>query len=821
LTPEAGVREAGDATGADRPPAAASDAALTGRGETQAETAAAQQQAAQQQAALQQAAQRQAAKQQAALQQAAQQQAADAAEAGRQLLVWHSSAEHDILMADVREPIDSSSSNSSAAAPPLRMCFLLKESVCSSSMELSGKNRGFLAVLYNPLSFVYSAGVRIPVVSGSYYAVVGPDGLPLPSQLLPVPEAVESLHPDVPAAAQHELVFVVELNPLGHAVYKINQTPGKGDIPAVSSDMQAWHAKEDLSISSKLLTVKLSSKTRGISELTKITSGRTFNYSHSLVQYHAERSQAPSASLFLGHGEFRQAVVTDVTVVRGPVVKAIRETYRDLGILITRLWAGLDTLEVQWVVALSEHDHMDVFLQYNTSVPSEPGVWFTDANGKEWQQRAWSFRPSHLKSDQDFELGGNLYPATSGIQMFGEGTLLAMAMDRAHAVTSQQSGQVHVLLHRTIAVQQMRDGRSQALTDVSPALGTHIISINNIAGIEDGALNNEQRNERFLHTRHFQQILNDPLQVAFSAMPNVPYQATSSGINAKAITTKGKNVHVLTLQWLSCEVVLLRLAHMFQAREHSRLAKPAVVDVGKLLKQKVLRVKETGLFGQDLLGAAASDSGALEDDDNGIANDNGPVDTCLNGARCSWATRSSITSWMPNNPPQLSGPFYTFRTDAKAKQNGGSHLVTINPMEIRTFHVTVQRRSSQKCEAPAPHPRQSSLHSIAARMLASGASVPLHSDAQQEVKQPLESYAGEKGLAATAAASAAAVSKPAPVQTANSLDGEAETPPVAWPLGFPVAGMFIWKIGIVIVPVIAILKCRQSMQSRGHSMHID
>jgi hypothetical protein len=139
-----------------------------------------------------------------------------------------------------------------------------------------------------------------------------------------------------------------------------------------------------------------------------------------------------------------------------------------------------------------------------------------------------------------------------------------------------------------------------------------------------------------------------------------------------AVDSLPPQVHLLTAKWLSCDTVLVRLSHMFQATEHPTLSKPASVQlavVAKLLRLSVKKFQEATLWGER----------ALADSDD---------------KRPDYRFSTNITKWQPPlaAPPaglsllgnRLVGPI---PLDTR---------ITLNPMQIRTFYVTVHRSCSSK-----------------------------------------------------------------------------------------------------------------------------
>eukprot|EP00775_Hariotina_reticulata_P001777 gene1777-2113_t len=520
--------------------------------------------------------------------------------------------------------------------------------------------QGFLVVAYNPLAFSYSWGLRIPVAKDPTvtFSVFDPQGVVVPAQLLPMAESTAAWDLAGAGQEQEELAFVASVPALGHAVYKVLQHMDRStqDAPsssartgvqsrlhataqrqagitydndeeesddsniAVVSDVFLWERLRSVIVSSDSLEVVLKPRFDAITQVRNIATGATWQYSHEIILYQDNTPTEATAAAFAATSAPRRAIVTSITLVKGPVVQEIRETFRDVGVLTTRLWNSRNTLEVQWVVhKLPPEQNTEVLLRYNTGLKPEHGVWFTDANGREWQQRRPNYRPSYklqhpAPHPHRLPLGSNMYPANTGFTIKDSHRTVSVAIDRAQGVASLMPGVLEVLLHRYVAaVSHTFDrtganfwhgvpGAAQQLEDPFPAIGTHIVSFEfdatedsgpnqrkllqqdvNAGGQaaqdvgeaawqnsadEDGAA--EMRDlsttelHLYLHTRHVQQVLNNPIQAAFSAVPRHGYRPQSTGLKPAAVSpaadddgaaasssaTDGgssSNVHVLTL----------------------------------------------------------------------------------------------------------------------------------------------------------------------------------------------------------------------------------------------------------------------------------
>ncbi|KAF8065729.1 alpha-mannosidase [Scenedesmus sp. PABB004] len=575
------------------------------------------------------------------------------------------------------------------SVPELQMCLLLNATLCSASVSLS-RGPGFLLVVYNPLAWSYEWGITVPVDDGGY-TVTGPDGAPVASQLLPVSRAEEAAwkHTGAPDGAPRpkaKLALLVSAPPLGHATYTVKRGAGAG---AAAASTSAGLAGQDAALSTGPLRVRVTPGAGGIASMS-LGGAAAHNFTTELIKYSGGGLSRSGAYTFKANAAPDGVAKPEVTIVRGPVVSEVHQVWPgELGSIVTRLWKGASHLEVGWYVGPPPGGaNWEVFVRYSSSLRSG-GVWYTDANGREYQQRKRGYRPSFKLPASAEALPGNIYPVTTGayLEDGASGLALSVAVDRAAGVASMADGQLDLNVHRVSAGDDGK-GMSEPLTDGALAAGTHVVSLAPAAPPAGGGSGGS--GSGVVGTpRHHEQVLNDPLQLAFAALPpdGVAVAPSSTGLSAPGALPPG--VHVLTLKWLSCERVLLRLSHMFQAGEHPSLGATARVDLHALLKLGVVGAVEAALYGER----------ALTDADD---------------ARPAQELGANLTTWDPPLPRTKGYSFLSNRLVGPIPP--GTH-VSLHPMQIRTFYLTV-RRADSACTDP---PRRAKPVAAASSLVAPGA----------------------------------------------------------------------------------------------------
>jgi hypothetical protein len=311
-----------------------------------------------------------------------------------------------------------------------------------------------------------------------------------------------------------DLALVVSVPALGHAVYKVlrvtqQSQSGAGQEGTLSSNAGTWAAaaapstvtqNSSLHISNELL--KLTVGPAGISSVV-VTGGHAITYSSSLIKYQGSFHRS-GAYVFQASGDPMEAAPTEVVVAKGPVLHEVRQRFNGVpGSLTTLLWAGQSHLEVEWTVAPPADGAGDweAFVRYSSSVKSQ-GVWYTDANGREYQQRRRDYRPSFKLPAGDagaHRLASNIYPITTGCYLQDAEAGINIAVDRAQGVVSVVDGQLDINLHRKSAGDDGK-GMSQALIDQHVATGTHIVSFMMADGMQAAV-------KRCTARRHYEQVM--------------------------------------------------------------------------------------------------------------------------------------------------------------------------------------------------------------------------------------------------------------------------------------------------------------------------
>jgi hypothetical protein len=129
------------------------------------------------------------------------------------------------------------------------------------------------------------------------------------------------------------------------------------------------------------------------------------------------------------------------------------------------------------------------------------------------------------------------------------------------------------------------------------------------------------------------------------------------------------NIHLLTFDQLGPEQYLIRIEHFFEKNEDEVLSKPVQVDLQKLFYSQ----------------------GQIIDLIELTLNANLPLNDIK---RLNWTTTENQSShWNENSKSCFSFRFIIFSIDLIDRTSLKDTIITLNPMQIRTFQVSVQKSS--------------------------------------------------------------------------------------------------------------------------------
>ena len=343
---------------------------------------------------------------------------------------------------------------------------------------------------------------------------------------------------------------------------------------------------------------------------------------------------------------------------------------------ITRILSGLPYVEVEYTIGpvpISDGRGKEVVTRFNTPLSTD-NTFFTDSNGREFMKRRRNHRPTWNLNVYE-PVAGNYYPVNTAIYIEGLESTSAFGIitDRTNGGSSLADGSLELMVHRRILADDARgvgeplNETCQGITPEPPyanstRLGDGIV-VTGVHRVFFGRKSGARLVRPFMDDAFV-----DPLVFVATAPAGeeVPFQMGSMSVIQAALPP---NVMLVTLRRLPGQTIvdkienggdpppiisfLIRLGHQYAIGEDDILSKPVEVDLSTIFhkdKYKIVSTIEKTLSGnQDY-------SSWLE-------------------RRLDWTT-----SHESGNSQQHSS----------SSSLGAGTVVTLNPMDILTFEVSVE-----------------------------------------------------------------------------------------------------------------------------------
>jgi lysosomal alpha-mannosidase len=335
---------------------------------------------------------------------------------------------------------------------------------------------------------VYGWPVRLPYpVASASYAVIGPDGKAVVSQVLPASDEDQYLRTINGGSTTQMawLTFTVDLPAFGYVVYFL-QPAAPLELPspdfefAVTDDGHLSSlrgaglvAAQDITLSNNYISVVISGATGMLASWTDIKSGVTTPIVQEIAYYaanHGDWTSIQSSGAYIFRPNISEGVLVPVVngsvavtaFTSGPVVQEVRQVLSSWVSQVIRLYPNRTTLELEWCVG--PIPGTNIFIDYGKEVVSRFSAsgfitnasWYTDANGREMYHRVRDARPWGGGNDEP--VAGNYYPVNTAIKTvdISSGTTLTVMPDRTEGGSSLQDGAVELMLHRRLLMDDLR-----------------------------------------------------------------------------------------------------------------------------------------------------------------------------------------------------------------------------------------------------------------------------------------------------------------------------------------------------------------------------
>lgn len=295
--------------------------------------------------------------------------------------------------------------------------------------------------------------LRLPVATsgGKFYEVLSPEGKPVPSELVAIPEAVRNLPERKHSTATEELVFQASAPALGLATYFVQATSTR------SANSAAEVKGVKISAETKLKAANFEVVFDASGALSKVVlkSGQSVPLSSNFRFYKGAADEKVRAS-----GAYVFRPLTQETFSAGKLLESnlftkeggvheVHQKYDSFVEQVVRVSPASDQVEFEYIVGpipVGDHVGKEVVLQYSSDLKNG-GVFYTDANGRQMVKRQWNAR-RHLKLNVTEPISGNYYPINSRIMLKDEAKKLVMTVltDRSQVKIRRSKKIIKILI---------------------------------------------------------------------------------------------------------------------------------------------------------------------------------------------------------------------------------------------------------------------------------------------------------------------------------------------------------------------------------------
>ena len=464
-------------------------------------------------------------------------------------------------------------------------CHLLNISQCDATQ--SGSN--VVVNVYNPLIRTRDKFVRFPVSMG-IYSVRDPDGNIVEVQLVPIAKPVMKI-PGRRSQAAHELVFkATDLPPLGFKSYFVSKSKGSTAKTVVSS---VSRFRESLNVLQSGLTFNKFGQLKQIGN-TVIRQGFGWYEGHagnnSKVEWRA-------SGAYIFRPKFQRPSplkkVLNHHVVNGPLVNEVHQEINPWLSQVIRSYRGQEDTEFQWLVGpipIEDGKGKEVIVTFEVPTVRSARIFYTDSNGRQMVERIRNYRPT-WKLNQTEPVSQNYYPVNSRICLKDDAQQVTVLNDRSQGGTSMKDGQIELMIHRRL-LHDDAFGVGEALNET--AFGKGLV----VTGKHWLQLSHPSSASK-RHRLKAEEIFMD-VQLSFVRTSKTfqDWKAVNkmNGTLFKLRANVTDNVHLLTIEKRTDKEMLLRLEHQFDVNEDAVLSKPVTLDLNNLFEDvQVSEIRETAL----------------------------------------------------------------------------------------------------------------------------------------------------------------------------------------------------------------------------------
>lgn len=559
---------------------------------------------------------------------------------------------------------------------PFLSCLLSNVSQC----EPTENNPKFVATIYNPLSRPVNHYVRLPVPNGTYKVTDG-QGKALIVQAIPIPETIANV-PGRYSKATQEIIFLADsLPPLGFKSYYVEKTSSEM-APATEESAQPVQLSFDEN-SGLLSEINFNGNKIQVAQ-------NFFFYQGAVGNNEVAENRSSGAYIFRPIGTVPFTISKKVVnkVYKGELVNEIHQVFNEWTSQIVRTYNRENFVEFDWLIGpipRGNENGVEVISRYSTNLKSE-STFYTDSNGRELLKRVRNFRPTWRVNVTE-PVASNYYPVTSKILIRdpNEDLEVAVLTDRAQGGTSLNDGEIELMLHRN-CLHDDAFGVGESLDEM--AFGKRLV-VRGSHYVIGGSYMKPAKGGKSLAAQERDLAQRKLLQAWTFVSPTnwLSYQEYSSQYVMEYSGLKRAlpdNVQILTLEpWYGMNF-LLRLEHYLEKNDDPILSLPVTVNLKDLFSAfEILSYRETTLGANQWL----EENHRLSFNESKTAEDlvhrheNDPLWT--EGVK-RWLRDQTDGNGVNDHNRE------SYRRHQKKFASPGDFMITLNPMEIRTFVIDVK-----------------------------------------------------------------------------------------------------------------------------------
>ncbi|KAK7113104.1 lysosomal alpha-mannosidase-like [Littorina saxatilis] len=555
-------------------------------------------------------------------------------------------------------------------------CTLLNISVC----PLSEDQNQFMVTVYNPIARTGLEHVRLPVSTDqtASFKVTGPDGQEVTSELIPISPDTFRIPERKKDTAKYELVFPASLVPLGYSVYTVTRN---AVLQKAALEKKTFVQGVDVVLQNEFISVSFDGTTGALKSMTNLEKRisidvtQSFNYYNSFAGNNSQpefqssgayifRPNGSSVPVSMGNGQAK--LTTKTYFVQSEMVQEVYQEFSPWVTQSVKLYNHHRFVQFHWTVGpipITDNHGKEIVNRFQTSLRNNQ-VFYTDANGREMLKRQLNYRQTWPLNNTE-PISGNYYPVNSRIYIRDEAKQVQFTVltDRSEGGTSLREGEVELMVHRRI-LHDDNFGVGEPLNETGSdgkgliVRGSHYVMLDPISSAAAG--------HRDLGERLFMAP-----SLTFSQPSSIKSRVDAKNTWSGVRQALPDNVHLLTLQQYpsagpapsETQPFLLRLEHFYEKGEDPVLSQPATVNLQDLfIPFDIIAATELTLGGDMVLSELNKLQWNYPHEDDHYQNSNQKKDSVLE-----------------------------FKSEKAGKNTVDDPLtLTLNPMEIRTFQITVK-----------------------------------------------------------------------------------------------------------------------------------